>query len=144
MQELVLMIDNPKKVRIILGKVGLDPHDRGVLVLSKILTDAGMEVIYLGRFQTAEAVVRAAIEEDAQIIALSDHCGVMVEIAEQVIKVAKELEAQDIPIIAGGFLTEKDIPKLEKMGVTGNFTSGTPHEVIVDHVKQVAGLNEKP
>ena len=137
------MIDNPKKVRIILGKIGLDPHDRGVLVLSKILTDAGMEVIYLGRFQTAEAVVRAAIEEDAQIIALSDHCGVMVEIAEQVIKVAKELQAEDIPIIAGGFLTEKDIPELEKMGVTGNFTSGTPHEVIVDHVKQVAGLNEK-
>ena len=75
MQELVLMIDNQKKVRIIIGKIGLDPHDRGVLVLSKILTDAGMEVIYLGRFQTAEAVVRAAIEEDAQIIALSDHCG---------------------------------------------------------------------
>jgi methylmalonyl-CoA mutase C-terminal domain/subunit len=143
MQELVLMIDNQKKVRIIIGKIGLDPHDRGVLVLSKILTDAGMEVIYLGRFQTAEAVVRAAIEEDAQIIALSDHCGVMVEIAEQVIKAAKALQAEDIPIIAGGFITEKDIPELEKMGVTGNFTSGTPHDVIVDHVMQVAGLNEQ-
>ena len=135
------MIDKQKKVRIIIGKIGLDPHDRGVLVLSKILTDAGMEVIYLGRFQTAEAVVRAAIEEDAQIIALSDHCGVMVEIAEQVIKAAKTLQAEDIPIIAGGFIPEKDIPQLEKMGVTGNFTSGTPHDVIVDHVRQVAGRN---
>jgi methylmalonyl-CoA mutase C-terminal domain/subunit len=143
MQELALMIDNPKKVRIIIGKIGLDPHDRGVLVLSKILTDAGMEVIYLGRFQTAEAVVRAAIEEDVQVIALSDHCGVMVEIAEQVIEAEKALQAEDIPIIAGGFIPEKDIPRLEKMGVTGNFTSGTPHDVIVDHVRQVAGLTQK-
>ena len=67
----------------------------------------------------------------------------MVEIAEQVIKAAKALQAEDIPIIAGGFITEKDRPLLEKMGVTGNFTSGTPHEVIVDHVMQVAGLNEQ-
>ncbi len=130
------MSKNQDRIRIIIGKVGLDPHDRGVIVLSHILREAGMEVIYLGRFQTAEAVVKAAIEEDADVIALSDHCGVMPEIAEDVIKEAKKRNVDNIPIIAGGFIEEKDIPVLESMGVTGNFGSGTPHAVLVEHVRK--------
>ena len=132
------MSANQDKIRIIIGKVGLDPHDRGVMVLSHILREAGMEVIYLGRFQTAESVVKAAMEEDADIIALSDHCGVMPEIAEDVIAEAKRQKADDIPIVAGGFIEEKDIPVLERMGVTGNFRSGTPHEAIIEHVRKAA------
>ena len=132
------MSKNQDRIRIIIGKVGLDPHDRGVIVLSHILREAGMEVIYLGRFQTAEAVVKAAIEEDADVIALSDHCGVMPEIAEDVIKEAKKRNVDAIPIISGGFIEEKDIPMLESMGVTGNFGSGTPHAVLVEHVRKVA------
>jgi len=130
------MSKNQDRIRIIIGKVGLDPHDRGVIVLSHILREAGMEVIYLGRFQTAEAVVKAAIEEDADVIALSDHCGVMPEIAEDVIKEAKKRNVDNIPIIAGGFIEEKDIPVLESMGVSGNFGSGTPHGVLVEHVRK--------
>ncbi len=130
------MSKNRDMIRIIIGKVGLDPHDRGVIVLSHILREAGMEVIYLGRFQTAESVVKAAIEEDADVIALSDHCGVMPEIAEDVIKEAKKRNVDNIPIIAGGFIEEKDIPVLESMGVSGNFGSGTPHAVLVEHVRK--------
>ncbi len=132
------MSANQVKIRVIIGKVGLDPHDRGVIVLSHILREAGIEVIYLGRFQTAESVVKAAIEEDADIIALSDHCGVMPEIAEDVIKESKKQNAGDIPIIAGGFIEEKDIPVLENMGVSGNFGPGTSHKAIVDHIQKLA------
>lgn len=132
------MPSRPKKIRVVIGKVGLDPHDRGVLVLTRILRDAGMEVIYLGRAGTAESVVRAAIDEDVDVIALSDHCGVMVQIAADVIEETRKQGAEDIAIVAGGFIEEKDIPVLEDMGVTGNFTSGTPFQDIVDHVRKVA------
>jgi methylmalonyl-CoA mutase C-terminal domain/subunit len=130
--------NNEPKIRVVIGKVGLDTHNRGIIVLTQILKEAGMEVIYLGRCRTAESVVRAAIEEDASVIALSDHCGVMIEIAADVKAAAKEFNAQDIPIIAGGFIPENDIPALEAMGVSGIFGAGTPHEVIVDHVRKVA------
>ena len=132
------MASRPKKIRVVIGKVGLDPHDRGVLVLTRILRDAGMEVIYLGRAGTAESVVRAAVDEDVDIIALSDHCGVMVHIAADVIEEAKKRGAEDIAIVAGGFVEDKGIPVLEEMGVTGNFTVGTPFQDIVDHIRKVA------
>ena len=132
------MAKRAKKIRVVIGKVGLDPHDRGVLVLTRILRDAGMEVIYLGRAGTAESVVRAAVDEDVDVIALSDHCGVMVHIAADVIEEAKKQGAEDIAIVAGGFIEDKDIPVLEEMGVTGNFTAGTPFQDIVDHIRKVA------
>ena len=132
-----------KKIRVLIGKVGLDPHDRGVLILSKILTEAGMEVIYMGRAQTAEAVVKAAVEEDVDVLALSDHCGVMVQIAAGVLEQVHKYNAHDIPIVAGGFIEEKDKPILEKMGITGNFTAGTPHETVVNHIRKIAGIDHE-
>jgi methylmalonyl-CoA mutase C-terminal domain/subunit len=126
-------IDN--RIRIIIGKVGFDPHDRGILALAKAFRDAGMEVIFLGKFKTAEEVVRAAIDEGADVIALSDHCGVMRVIAADVMELLEQYEATDICVVAGGVIEDEDKPLLEDMGVTGNYTAGTPFEVIVDHIE---------
>lgn len=126
--------DMTRPLRVLIGKIGSDAHDRGVIVLSVALRKAGMEVIYPGKFQTAEKVVRVAIDEDVDVICLSDHCGVMVEIASEVMMLLKENEVTDICVIAGGIIPEEDKPILEKMGVTGNYGSGTPFNVIINHI----------
>jgi len=124
-----------RRIRIVIGKVGFDPHDRGILALVKAFRDAGMEAIFLGKFKSAEEVVRTAIDEGADVIALSDHCGVMRVIASDVMDLLEEYEATDICVVAGGVIEDQDKPILEDMGVTGNYTAGTPFDVIVDHIR---------
>jgi len=123
-------------IRVIIGKIGCDIHERGALVLARAFRDAGMEVIYLGRFQTADAIAKTAVDEDASIIALSDHTGSMRYIAEQMKESLKKYKGEDIPVIAGGLIAKKDLPYLEKLGVTGNFGPGTPLPTIIEHMKQ--------
>lgn len=128
------MVQHNKPIRVVIGKVGCDIHERGALTLAQAFRDAGMEVIYIGRYQTPQSVARVAIDEDADIIALSDHTGSMRYIAAGVIEALKNYGGSDIPLVAGGLIPKKDIPVLEKMGVTGNFGPGTPLDVIMDHV----------
>ncbi len=128
-------MDVDKRIRIVIGKVGFDPHDRGILALVKAFRDAGMEAIFLGKFNSAEEVVRTAIDEGADVIALSDHCGVMRVIATDVMELLEKYDAMDICVVAGGVIEDADKPLLEEMGVTGNYTAGTPFEVIVDHIE---------
>ncbi len=128
-------MDVDHRIRIVIGKVGFDPHDRGILALVKAFRDAGMEAIFLGKFKTAEEVVRTAIDEGADVIALSDHCGVMRVIATDVMDLLEKYDATDICVVAGGVIEDEDKPLLEAMGVTGNYTAGTPFEVIVDHIQ---------
>ncbi len=120
--------------RILLAKVGCDIHERGALTLLTALRDAGMEVIYTGRYQTARGVAIAAVSEDVDVIALSDHTGSLPIIAESVLDELSKLDITDIPIIAGGLLAPDDVKALEDMGVSGNYGPGTPIEVIVDHI----------
>lgn len=141
MKEGEAMAAERRKIRVLIGKVGFDPHDRGILILSHGLRNAGMEVIFLGKFQTAEEVVASAIEEHADVIALSDHCGVMRLIAKDVTDLLEKNEARDICVVAGGIIPEEDIPLLEQMGVTGNYGMGTPMEEIVNHI--VARVNDR-
>ena len=138
------MATEKRRIRVLIGKVGFDPHDRGILILSHGLRNAGMEVIFLGKFQTAEEVVASAIEEHADVIALSDHCGVMRLIAKDVTDLLKENKATDICVVAGGIIPEEDIPLLVEMGVSGNYGMGTPMEEIVNHiVERVNDREEK-
>lgn len=123
-----------KRIRVIIGKIGFDPHDRGILALIKALRDAGMEVIFLGKFKTAEEVVRTAIDEGVDVIALSDHCGTMRVIATDVMDLLKKYDAMDICVIAGGIIEDADKPILEEMGVTGNYGPGTPFQEIIEHL----------
>ena len=128
------MVASAATVRVLIGKVGFDPHDRGILVLAQGLRNAGMEVIFTGKFQTAEEVVAAAIQESADVIALSDHCGVMRLIARDVLAELARHGATEICVVAGGIIPEEDKPALEAMGVTGNYGMGTPMEKIVGHI----------
>jgi methylmalonyl-CoA mutase, C-terminal domain len=130
-------MNNEKKIRVLIAKVGCDIHERGALTLLTSLRDEGMEVIYTGRYQTPAGVARAAASEDVDIIALSDHTGSLPIIAESVLVELKKLGADDIKLIAGGLLTPYDVKDLEKMGVTGNYGPGTPLGVIVKYIRGI-------
>jgi len=127
-----------KKIRILLAKPGLDGHDRGIKILARELRDAGMEVIYIGLFQTIEKIVNAAIHEDADVIGLSILDGGQLLIAEDLSRALKEKGINDILLLFGGIVPERDIPILKQYGVAAVFGPGTKVEeiinVIVDNI----------
>ncbi len=133
-----------KKIRVLVGKPGLDGHDRGAKVVAAALRDAGMEVIYTGLHQTCEAIVEAAIQEDVDVIGLSILSGAHMTIFPKVINLLKEKKAK-IPVIGGGIIPQDDIRKLEKIGVKKLFGPGTPTTEIVEWIKNNIGKKiEKP
>ena len=126
-------------IRVLMGKVGLDGHDRGAKVVISALRDAGMEVIYSGLHQSAEALVRAAVEEDVNLVGVSILSG---SHNVQIPKVLEEMKKQKIghiPLFVGGIIPEADIDELLKSGVKKIFTPGTPLKEIVGWVKKEAG-----
>ena len=129
---------NNRKIRILIAKAGCDIHERGPYTLMTAFRDAGMEVIYTGRYQSSEAIAKVALVEDVDIIALSDHTGSMPIIAEGVLNALEKLGAVDIRVTAGGLITPQDVMELEAMGVSGNFGPGTPLDVIIRHIVGLA------
>ncbi len=125
-----------KPIRIVMAKVGLDGHDRGVKVVARALRDAGYEVIYTGLRQTPEMVVDAALQEDAQVIGLSLHSGAHMTLFPAVIEELKKKKATDIVVFGGGIIPEDDIAELKKQGVAELFTPGTPLQDIVSWLKK--------
>ena len=124
-----------KKIRILVAKIGCDIHERGALTLLYTFRDAGMEAIYTGRYQTPEGVVTAAIDEDVDVIALSDHTGSMPIIAASVMAELEKRRAADIHVMTGGLISKEDTRILEDMGAWGNYGPGTPLDLIVERVK---------
>ncbi len=124
----------PKRVKILVAKPGLDAHDRGVHVLMRYFRDAGMEVVYSGILATVDEIVQTAIDEDVDVIALSSMNGAHLVHFPAVMKKLKEKGATDIIVVGGGIIPEEDKPKLEEVGVTGNFGPGTPLETILSHI----------
>lgn len=120
-----------KPVRILMAKVGLDGHDRGIKVVARALRDAGYEVIYTGLRQTPEMVVDAALQEDAQVIGLSLHSGAHMTLFPAVVDELKKRKANDIIVFGGGIIPDDDIAELKKQGVAELFTPGTPLQDIV-------------
>ena len=125
-----------KPVRILLAKVGLDGHDRGVKVVARALRDAGYEVIYTGLRQTPEMVVDAALQEDAQVIGLSLHSGAHMTLFPAVVNELKKKDATDIVVFGGGIIPDDDIEELKKQGVAELFTPGTPLQDIVEWLRK--------
>ena len=123
-------------IRVIVGKPGLDGHDRGAKVVARALRDAGIEVIYTGLHQTPEQIVATAIAEDADGIGLSILSGAHMTLFQAVIALLEERGAGDIRVFGGGIIPEEDIPKLEAMGVAHVFTPGTRTDEIVDWVRE--------
>jgi len=125
-----------KPVRILLAKVGLDGHDRGVKVVARALRDAGYEVSYTGLRQTPEMVVDAALQEDAQVIGLSLHSGAHMTLFPAVVSELKKKNATDIIVFGGGIIPDDDVEELKKQGVAELFTPGTPLQDIVEWLRK--------
>ncbi len=123
-----------KKIRVLVGKPGLDGHDRGAKVVAAALRDAGMEVIYTGLHQTCEAIVEAAIQEDVDVVGLSILSGAHMTIFPRVISLLKDKHARDIMVIGGGIIPQHDMKKLENKGVKKLFGPGTPTTEIIDWI----------
>jgi len=120
--------------RILIGKPGLDGHDRGAKVVARALRDAGMEVVYTGLHQTPEQIVETAIQEDARAIGLSVLSGAHMTLFARVIELLKERDATDIVVFGGGIVPDADIAPLKEMGVAEVFTPGTTTTAIVEWV----------
>ena len=123
-----------RKPRILVGKPGLDGHDRGVKVVARALRDAGMEVIYTGLRQTPDMIVETALQEDVDGIGLSILSGAHLPLMERIMDLLRENEMSDIPVFLGGIIPDEDIPALEAMGVRAIFGPGTSMQVIQDAV----------
>lgn len=131
------MAETKKQMRVLLASSGVDPHDQGMKVISFALREAGMEVIYLGRFLTPQQIVDSAIQENVDVIGLSDHMGGMPIVAGEVLKLLKARKVR-IPMVTGGLLSDEDIQLLNKMGAIGNWVGGTPTDEIVAQIAALA------
>ncbi len=127
-------------IRILVGKPGLDSHDRGAKVVAYALREAGMEVIYTGIRRTPEQIVNAAIEEDVDVIGLSILAGAHMQLVPKILHLLRKNKADDIKVILGGPITKKDVEALHKMGVAKVFTPGMKIKEIVDSIRQLAEI----
>ena len=126
-----------RKKRLLLSKIGLDGHDRGLKILARKFRDAGIEVIYLGLFQTVDSVAQAAAEEAVDMIGISVLDGGQILIAEDLMGALKENGLSDTDVVFGGIIPERDIPVLKKIGVKYVFGPGTP----IDEIIRMVGHN---
>ena len=123
-----------RKIRIVMAKPGLDGHDRGIKILAASFRDAGMDVIYLGLRQTPEMIVSAALQEDADVIALSSLNNAHNTIFTKVIELMKKKGLDDVLLTGGGIIPPGDMVELQKKGVGKLFGPGTPVQDTVDYV----------
>ena len=119
-----------------MAKPGLDGHDRGARIIARALRDAGFEVIYTGLHQSPEQIVSAAIQEDVDLIGLSSLAAAHLYLFQKVVDLLKAQGADDIMVIGGGIIPEKDIVKLKAMGIQEIFPSGTSLDIIINWVNK--------
>ena len=124
-----------KRIRVIMAKPGLDGHDRGIKILARAFRENGMEVIYLGLRQTPEKIVNAAIQEDADVIALSVLSGAHMTIFKKVKQLLEKEKISDILITGGGIIPENDMKELYDLGIGNLFGPGTPVKEIIDYIQ---------
>ena len=125
-----------KKAKILLAKPGLDPHDMGMLILSRKLRDAGYEVVYQGLHQFPEAIVNSAIQEDVDFIFLSTHHGLQVPATQEVVQLLNERGAQDIIVACGGAIPPRDFPLVKEAGAKGVFGPGVSIKEVIDFIEE--------
>ena len=124
-----------RPIRVVLTKVGLDGHDRGVKVIAQALRDAGMEVIYAGLRRTPEEIARIVLEEDADVLGLSILSGAVVPLTRRVVEALKAQQLDDVVLVVGGIVPEPSRVELNGMGVTGIFTPGSSLKAIIDIIQ---------
>ena len=132
-----------RKTRIVMAKPGLDGHDRGIKVLAAAYRDAGMEVIYLGLRQPPEMIVSAALQEDADVIALSSLNNAHNTIFPSVLNLMGEKGLNNVLLVGGGIIPKKDINTLEELGVGKLFGPGTPVQTTIDYINDWVNKNRR-
>jgi methylmalonyl-CoA mutase C-terminal domain/subunit len=128
-------VGDARKLRLLVGKVGLDGHDRGAKIIARAFRDAGFEVIYTGLHQTPEQVVATAIQEDVDAVSLSILSGAHNYLFPRVIELLRERGGGDIAVFGGGIVPDEDIPGLVAAGVKAVFTPGVSTEAVVEWVR---------
>ena len=131
-----------KRIRIVMAKPGLDGHDRGIKILAKAFRDAGMEVIYLGLRQSPSMIVNAAIQEDADVIALSVLSGAHMTIFTKVLELLKEEGVEDILVTGGGIIPEDDRSVLHDSGIRAIFGPGTPTNEVLEFIDTASKMTD--
>jgi methylmalonyl-CoA mutase C-terminal domain/subunit len=126
-----------RRARILIGKAGLDGHDRGAKYVAHLLRDAGYEVVYTGIRRTPEEIVEAAIQEDVAAIGLSLLSGAHLVLFERVFDLLREKDALDIAVFAGGTIPPEDVPRLRELGVAAVFTPGSSAKDILDTIGKI-------
>ncbi|MGA8031418.1 MAG: cobalamin B12-binding domain-containing protein [Casimicrobiaceae bacterium] len=126
-----------ERIRVIVAKVGLDGHDRGVKIVARTLRDAGMDVIYTGLHRTPEEVVEAAIQEDVDVIGISILSGAHMTVFPRLLEMLKARGADDILVVGGGVIPDDDLSRLKALGVRELMLQDTPPAAIVDMVRRV-------
>ena len=125
-----------KRIKVLIAKPGLDGHDRGAKVLTLALRDEGMEVIYTGIRQTPEKIVKAAIQEDVDVIGLSCHSAAHNYLFPEVVRLLREKGVSDVLVIGGGIIPDEDIPSLKEQGISAIFGPGSSIRKIADYIRE--------
>ncbi len=123
--------------RVLIGKPGLDGHDRGAKLIARALRDNGFEVVYLGLRQRPEAIAQAAVHEDVLVVGLSILSGAHLALTQKTIDALKAAGADDLKVVVGGTIPQRDVEKLEQMGVAAVYPTGTPLEDVIAGVKSL-------
>jgi methylmalonyl-CoA mutase C-terminal domain/subunit len=124
-------------IRVLIGKPGLDGHDKGAKTVAMALKNAGMEVIYTGRRQSVDQIINTAIQEGVDIIGLSILSGVHLEIAEELMSKMKAKKVENIPVVVGGVIPKKDIPALKAIGVKEVYPIGSTFDEIAQGIRNI-------
>ena len=130
-----------RRIRVLIGKAGLDGHDRGAKVVAAALRDAGMEVIYTGLRKTPEVIVEAALQEDVDAVGISILSGAHMTVFPRVLSLMKERGLDDVLLFGGGIIPDKDIDELAKLGVGRIFTPGASTQTIVSYLRDWVGAH---
>ncbi|HLX29866.1 MAG TPA: cobalamin B12-binding domain-containing protein [Casimicrobiaceae bacterium] len=131
------MESSAQPIRVVIAKVGLDGHDRGVKIVARTLRDAGMDVIYTGLHRTPEEVVEAAIQEDVDVIGVSILSGAHMTVFPRLLKLLQERDADDILVVGGGVIPDEDLSKLKALGVRELLLQDTPPARIVETIQRL-------
>ena len=128
---------NTQPIRVMIAKVGLDGHDRGVKIVARCLRDAGMDVIYTGLHRTPEEVALAAVQEDVDILGISILSGAQMTVFPRVLELLRRQHGSDIAVVGGGVMPDEDVVELKRMGVSEILLQDTPPQAIVESMRRL-------
>lgn len=130
-------VPNTQPIRVMIAKVGLDGHDRGVKIVARCLRDAGMDVIYTGLHRTPEEVALAAVQEDVDILGISILSGAQMTVFPRMLALLRDRHGSDIAVVGGGVMPDEDVSELKRMGVSEILLQDTPPQAIVESMRRL-------